>query len=145
MNFPETLLSPSSIPLLFVLVVLLLVWGHLRARWRDISEQGKTPIYAGAVGGFVGPIGYRGPLLNLRVYDDFLVIDGLWRVIVRFENVDRIELKKRWPGFGPTLLHIIHRQPNASKRIQLSVSQPERMKEMIEASAAARGYRFHVG
>ncbi len=55
-------------------VVFFLLWLGLAARRRLDIEQSRTPLYSSTGGGRIGRIGYRGPFISLRIYDEFVVI-----------------------------------------------------------------------
>jgi hypothetical protein len=126
--FDDTI-TPFVPVILIGLVLLLLVVGHLRSFRRAPIEEGKSPIYTGWVGGGVGTVSYRGPLINFRVYEDFMVIDAFRRTVLHFDSVDSVDLEKGL--FFGSYLRITHHQPQAPEPILLSVSDPERVRDLI--------------
>ena len=117
------------------LAVLGLVAGFVQAHRRLDIERGKVPLYAGVAAGVIGWIYARGPLIHLRLYDDFIVIGGWRRIVLRYDQIDRLEMKPR-QGIFLGSLRIFHHQPQAPKRIRVDVGDPERLKRMIEARLA---------
>jgi hypothetical protein len=123
-------------PLVIILLaVSALTIGLLRAHRRFAIEEGKTPLHKANVGGTIGWTGYRGPLISVRVYDEFIVIGSWQRFVLPYDQIDRVELKN-WFGMMPSHVQIIHHQPGAPKRIILGSSNPARLKELIEARIA---------
>src|SRR5688572_19269885 len=91
---------------IILLAITVLTIGWVRAHRRFAVEEGKTPLYQANVGGSIGWTGYRGPLISVRVYEEFMVIGGWQRVVLRYEQIDRVELKA-WLGLGPSWVQII--------------------------------------
>ena len=75
---------------------------------------------------------YRGPFINLRLYDDFLVIGGLGTIVLTYDEIERVEVNK-WLGAVADGVRIVHRKSGAPGKIVIGTASPERLKEMIEA------------
>lgn len=116
---------------LMIGVPLLLLIGIIVAQLRLAVERGKTPIFQQTSGGHVGWISYRGPFIRLSLYEEFLVIRCWQAVVLRYAEIDRVEVTK-WLGMVTDGVQI-HHHGHAPGRIRLGSSDPVRVKMLIEA------------
>ena len=128
--------------LFFILIflVLSLIWGFFIAkivkahRLLDI-EEGKKLLHSSTSGGHIGRIRYRGPFINLRIYDEFIVISSLKAIVLRYEDIERVEIKK-WMGSIPSEIKLVHHKWDAPKKIVIGTTKPIYLKEMIDSRLA---------
>ncbi len=123
--------SPPFVLLFMGTIVGLLLLIVLQARRRVPEEAGKTPIYSTIGGGRIGWLNYRGPFISLRLYEDFLVIRALQTIVLPYAEIESVEVKK-WLGMTPDRIQIAHRSLHAPETIIVGVSNPARVKEMID-------------
>ena len=108
-------------------LVLLIVFTHQKL---DI-EKGKTALYKQTGGGVIGVIRFRGPLISLRVYEQFIVIGCGKKYVLRYEDIDRVEIKE-WLGFA-NRIQIIHHNSDVPSNVLLGTKNSTKLKELIEA------------
>ncbi|MEZ4869592.1 MAG: hypothetical protein R3C14_50170 [Caldilineaceae bacterium] len=101
------------------------------AQLRLSAEQGKTPIFTQTSGGRVGWLNYRGPFIRLSLYEEFLVIRCWQSIVLRYDEIDRVELPK-WFGLIGDGVRIVH-HGQAPIRIHLGSGDATRLKNLIEA------------
>ena len=94
-------------------------------------EKGKTALYKQTRGGVIGVIRFRGPLISLRVYEEFIFIGCGKQYVLRYHDIDRVEIKE-FLGFA-TRIQIIHHNPDVPSKILLGTKNATKLKELIEA------------
>jgi hypothetical protein len=114
------------IALNFVIFILITVKAHNRLN----IEINKTPLYTSTAGGQIGWIRYRGPFVSIRIYDNFIVIGSAKTIVLRFEEIDRVEIK-RWGAFTDRV-QLIHHKLDAPSKIIIGTTNPTKVKEIIE-------------
>ena len=96
-------------------------------------EEGKTPLYSSLGGGRIGMLDYRGPLIRLKIYDEFLVIRYFFHsVVFRYDEIERVEVKK-WFGLFPDRVQIFHRKEDLHRTLIIRTFNPDEVKALIEA------------
>ena len=127
------LMNPSPLfVLLFIGTVAgLLLLIALQAQRQVPAEAGKTPIYKTIGGGRIGWLNYRGPFISLRLYQEFLVIRALQTIVLSYTEIESGEVRK-WLGVTADRIQITHRSLRAPETIILGVSNPKRVKEMVD-------------
>jgi hypothetical protein len=120
---------------LFAAAAIAVAFGFIRVRRLLPIEQNRTPIFVTSAAGILGLIFHRGPLIHLRFYDDFMVIRGWRRIVLRYDEIDHVEVRPRpLPLLGG--VRIVHHQANAPSRIRIDIRDPERLAEIIRAGMA---------
>lgn len=94
-------------------------------------EKGKTALYKQTRGGVIGVIRFKGPLISLRVYEEFIVIGCGKKYVLRYHDIDRIEIKESL-GLA-NRIQIIHHNSDVPNNILLGTKNPTKLKELIEA------------
>ncbi len=119
-----------------IFFVVFMFGGIVRAQMRAEVEQGKTPLYKETAGGAVGPSRYRGPFVSVRMYDEFMVVADWNPLILRYDQIDRIEVTKPFIRIRQGV-QIFHHQPGAPELVYLAVGNPAHVKQLIEARVAS--------
>ena len=117
-----------SITLTFGFLFLIIINAQ---RHLDI-EKDKTPIYTSTTGGEIGGLTYKGPFISLRIYEDFLVIRYTKTLVFRFDEIDRVEVKK-WMGKTPHRIQLFHHKLDAPSKIMIGTMNPAKVKELIDS------------
>jgi hypothetical protein len=112
-------------------VPLMLLTGVIMARQRLAVERGLRPLFQQTSGGQVGWISYRGPFIRLTLYEEFLVIRCWQAIVLRYDQIERVEVTK-WLGLITEGVRIVH-HGTAPGRIRLGSGDPIRIKMLIEA------------
>lgn len=128
------------IDLLFFILIFLflcLIWGFfilklVKAHKPLAIEKGKKLLHSFTSGGRIGRIRYTPPFINLRIYDEFIVIASFKVIILRYEEIDRVEIKK-WMDSIPREIKLVHHKWNAPQRIVIGTNKPNYLKEIIES------------
>ncbi len=125
--------------LFFILTLILLVfiWGFFilkifQAHQLLDIEAGKKLIYSATSGGTIGRTRYRGPLINLRIYDEFIVIASFKVIVLNYKDIERVEIRK-WMGSIPSKIQLIHNRWNVPKRIIIGTRNSSYVKEIIDS------------
>jgi hypothetical protein len=102
-------------------------------------EKGKRPLYSGGASrGRIGWVRSHNWWISLRIYDEFIVIRTICQVVVlRYEEIERVEVREQRGIFGPSYLQIIH-HANVPKTIELATSRKRYIKDIIDAQLAKR-------
>jgi hypothetical protein len=123
---------------MFTIVVgafaVLVIFSHQKL---DI-EEGKKPLYSSTSGGDIGGIGYTGPFISLRIYDEFIVIGCGKKMVLQYEEIISVEIKL-WLGLTPYRIQINHTNPNVPKTILIAVGNPAEAKAIIDARLTKQG------
>ena len=110
----------------------------LRARReRAPAEEGKTPLWTEAVGARIRIVSYTYPLVELRCYDEMLVLSGLSTAVVPFDEVEGIEVTRK-----PTLWETVKISLAGGERYWIFSTNSDRLLEELrhrveEVSGAA--------
>ena len=119
-------------PFMFIIVIgvflLLIISSHKKLE----IEQDKKPLYSSTAGGQIGRVGYRGPFISLRIYDEFIVIGCGRKIVLNYEEIESVEIKQ-WLGLVPDRIKIIHHNPTAPKNIVIGTGNPAEAKRIIDA------------
>jgi hypothetical protein len=100
-----------------ILIFSILYFIFLRANKLHPLEYGKTPVYSVRCSGILKGIHYKGNLIRVSVYEDFLVIGYIHQILIfRFHEVS---LKKEDYQFIYNSILIQHNHPNYPKDIRL--------------------------
>lgn len=120
--------------MIFSIVTVLGIFGFtiINAHKRLDIEKGKTPLYSSTAGGQIGWLNYKGPFISLRIYEDFLVIVYTKTIVLRFDEIDQVEIKK-WIGLVSDRIQIVHHKLNVPSKIIIGTSNPAKVKELIES------------
>lgn len=136
MSGDSTLFPFSLFSLLIVGVPLLLLTSALLVQRQLAVERGQQPLFTQTSGGQVGWIRYRGPFIRLSLYEDFLVIRCWQTVVLRYDEIDRVDLTK-WLGIVTDGVRLVH-HGHAPGRIRLGSSDPARVKALIDTRLPTR-------
>jgi hypothetical protein len=125
--------------LFFILILLLLIfiWGFFILKIFQVHqpldiEAGKKLIYSTTSGGTIGRSRYRGPLINLRIYEEFIVIASFKVIILNYKDIERVEIRK-WMGSIFSKIQLIHNRWNVPKRIVIETRNSSYVKEIIDS------------
>ncbi len=121
------------IALILGVFFLMIVLAHNRLE----IEKGKTPLYTSTAGGRIGWTSYRGPFISLRIYDEFIVIGYVKTIVLKFEEIERVEIKK-WMGIVSDKVQIIHHKLDAPDTIIIGTTNPSQVKEIIDSKLEKR-------
>ncbi|MBE9044193.1 hypothetical protein IQ255_07230 [Pleurocapsales cyanobacterium LEGE 10410] len=130
--------DPSILIFILILLFVAAVWGFLiyaivKSHHRSLDiEKGKHPLYTSTSGGIIGWIRYKGPFINLRIYDEFIVISCTKIILFKYGEIDGVEIKK-WMGLVPDSVRLVHHKSDAPGRIILGTTNPIRVKEIIDS------------
>jgi hypothetical protein len=104
-----------------------------------MPEKGKRPLYrSGASNGRIGWVYSHNWWISLRIYDEFIVIRTIFQgVVLRYEEIERVEVREQKGIFGPSHLQIIH-HANAPKPIELATPRNRYIKSIIDAQLAKK-------
>ena len=127
--FPFLLLG--GVGLFIALIFGFLLFIAVKAHNRLDIEAGKTALYTSTAGGQIGWTRYRGPFISLRIYDEFIVIGYAKTIVLRFGEIDRVEIKK-WMGLVSAGIQLIHHKSDAPSRIIIGTTNPAHAKEIID-------------
>ncbi|MEM7112287.1 MAG: hypothetical protein AAF614_07635 [Chloroflexota bacterium] len=95
-------------------------------------EEGETPIFSAAMGGKIGWVRYRGPILRVRLYGSFLVIARLGNpIVLHFDEIEEIEVAK-WLGLIDNGVQIHHHNHDAPQTIVLSSLQSDKLHKLLK-------------
>ena len=129
---PEGFLQVAGIGLFFASILGFFIVIMAKAQKRLGIEKDKTPLYATTTGGQIGLLTYRGPFISLRVYDEFVVVGYARTVVLRFEEIDRVEIKN-WMGSVPDRVQLVHHKSGVPNKIIIGTMNPSKVKEIIDA------------
>jgi hypothetical protein len=59
-------------------------------------EKGITPVFKTRCSGIIGSTHFKGPFISLRVYNDFVVISTLKKLVFTFNEIKTAEITKKW-------------------------------------------------
>lgn len=59
-------------------------------------EKGLTPAFKIRCSAIIGQTHYQGPFITLRVYNDFIVISALKKIVLKFNEINKVEITKKW-------------------------------------------------
>lgn len=107
--------------------VLLFVFSHQKLE----REKGKDVLHTQTNGGVIGWIRFKGPFISLRIYEEFIVIGCGKKYLLRYQDIDRVEIKK-WMGLVSHRIQIIHHNSAVPNKILLGTSNPTALQELIE-------------
>ena len=109
----------------FIISLVLLAFMIRRSNLRLDREAGREPLYKVACSGQIGWWRYRGPLIKVRMYEDFLVIVAFHhQILIHYDDIDAIVPSNSFFRWG---IYIKHHDPNAPSRIRLRMNSPEMM------------------
>jgi hypothetical protein len=106
----------SAVIIIAVLVTALIIWMAIRKEKRHPLEMGQESRYTASVSGVIGWVRYRGPLIRVVVYDDFLIVSTGKQFI--FSYADNIELEPCSFLFQKGF-RIRHQNPDYPKRVEI--------------------------
>ena len=133
------------IDLLFFILIFLflsLIWGFfilkiVKAHKRLDIEAGKKLIHSTTGGGRIGQIRHRGFLINLRIYDEFLVIASVQVLILNYKDIERVEIKK-WLVSIPNAIQIVHSRYDIPRKIIIATTKPSYLKKIIDSKLSKK-------
>ncbi|MCB0212885.1 MAG: hypothetical protein KDJ52_26320 [Anaerolineae bacterium] len=138
--FSEELLFLGVGMLFFVLIFGFFIVIVVRSRSRLDIEKDKEPLYTSTGGGRMGWLNYRGPFINLRIYDAFVVVSSFQTIVLRYDEIERVDIKK-WMGAVADRVQIVHHKADAPGTIIIGTINPTQAKEIIDAHLPQRGQR----
>jgi hypothetical protein len=84
------------------------------------EEKGQNLLYEEIGGGQFDWSNTSPPYVKLRLYDDFLVISSLEKILLRYEDIDSVQMDRSGA------VRIFHHDPNQPKKIFFGSESPER-------------------
>lgn len=109
-----------------IAIFAIIIW---RGNQRIAKETGKKPLYKATCGGQIGWFRYRGPFIQLRMYEDFLVIGYIKHIVLRYDEIDEIYPVGNLLRRG---VEIKHHKKSVPQRLQLSDTKPDKVLEVFE-------------
>jgi len=101
-----------NIVIVFGIFAFIIWWGNQRIA----KETGRKPLYKAISSGRIGLWSYKGPLVQMRMYEDFLVIGYTKHIVLLYDEIDAIVPGGKFFRRGITIKH--HRS-DLPQRIQL--------------------------
>jgi len=126
----------SEFIIIFPIVLLLIIIFSIYFVNKAISKRNEKldieknirPIYVEICGGRFNGSNFTYPFVRLSIYDNFIVISYLYKIILYFEDIDQIDIKRNIFGKG---LIVYHHNNNIPKIIILWSKNVDILKEMI--------------
>jgi hypothetical protein len=100
-----------------------------RGNQRIAKEMGRTPLYKVTSSGRIGLWTYKGPFIQMRMYEDFLVIGYAKHIVLLYDEIDTIVLGSKIFRLGIT---IKHHCSGAPRHITLSSANLEKVVAVFE-------------
>lgn len=131
----EEVASNPAIGMLIVAAIfaaILCLFGYFIKKRNTILEPERNlkPIYTENCGARFGGLNLTIPFVRLAIYDDFLVLSCLKPVLMKFDEIDRVELKRQLFFKGIFLRH--HNKEIPSKVVIWS-RNGEKARSIIES------------
>lgn len=123
---------PLLIPIVIFVILGIFLWLIISSQKKLEIEENKKPLYTSTAGGQIGGLRYKGPFISLRIYDEFIVIGCGRTIVLKYDEIVSVEIKK-WMGSVADRIQIIHRNPNAPKDIIIGTGNPTQVKQIIDA------------
>lgn len=128
---------PSDPPLILFLASVAVVAGGIAAiaiflfhgsNRYALEETGHRENFSTRCSGRVGRIAFRGPLVRVAIYDEFIVVAALRPIVLRRADIERVALERerRSGVFGKTV-NIHHRSDDVRSPICLYGSSREEL------------------
>lgn len=102
--------------LIFTTVISVFFSWYKRSKQRSPREQGRKPRLVLTCGAIVKNIHYSWPFIELRVYEDFLVVGCRRRVELEFRSIISLQLERFGVSRG---IRIQHNDPAQVERVLL--------------------------
>lgn len=99
-----------------------LVWMAIRKERKHPLEEGKQPRFTASVSGIIGWVRFRGPLIRVVVYDDFLLVSSGKHMIFPF--AEEVELQPCSFLFSKGF-RIRHQNTQYPKRVEIWLKDRE--------------------
>lgn len=92
-------------------------------------EKNLTPIYMEDCGGRFDGYNLTIPFVRFKIYDNFIVISYTKKILLKYTDIKRIEIKRHIISKG---IHIYHNKDDIPKNIIVWASNCEKLKDRIE-------------
>jgi hypothetical protein len=93
-------------------------------------ERNKSPLFSTLAHGQIGATRIKHASIQVRVYDEFLIIMAHRRFLLRYEQIERVDLLNRQNSSFKTLQ--IHHHGRAPHRLLLTTPMVEEMRDLID-------------
>lgn len=103
------------------------------------KEKGETPLFQETfMSGFIGEWLYQWSI-RFTVYEKFVVISSVRKVLLRWEDITKVEIKPRViPHLFSGGLQIRHKKSGVPEKIVLFVANETQVKNFLEQYLAKR-------
>lgn len=114
------------------MIIVLIIFFYIIKKRNSLSEIEKhnNPIYTEICGGRFNFSNYTIPFVKLSIYDKFIVISYTKKIILQFEKIDKIYIKKALFSKG---LHIEHHKSGIPKKIIIWVRNDNKILEIVNS------------
>jgi hypothetical protein len=116
--------------LVMIIIEALLGTGTTHSSRQFHIERNKSPLFSGLAHGQLGATRIKYPSIQVRVYDDFLIITAHRRFLLRYEQIERVDLLNRQNSSLKTLQ--IHHHGRAPHRLLLTTPLVEDLRDLID-------------
>ena len=101
-----------------------------------MEEQSLKAEFVLTCAGRIGWLNLKGPFIRFAVYEDFIVISAYRKILLRFDEIVKVESTRLFLNIG---VKIVHRNSKYPDKIILWTSNHEKIKTLLDSKIA--GYR----
>lgn len=113
-------------------LILIIVFGYIINK-RNLKleiENKLTAVYSENCGGRFNGYNLSVPFVRLTIYTDFIIISYTKKVVLKYNDIVKIEIKKHFISKG---IHIYHKRNDIPKNIIIWTANSKKIKEIIES------------
>ncbi len=118
----------ALLPILVIMVVAF-TFIYIISKSKQLAKEeiDKTPVYKTRCSGIIGSLHYRGPFIELRMYEDFLVVSYSKQMVFSYSSIN-VDIAKNFFRQGLAIHHLSQDYPS---RIILAVYNMQEIKDYV--------------